>query len=265
MPPGRLKITIRVIPSMVKLDTTHFEVNSGSAVDLRFENGSTMPHNLVLIRPSAEDALIAGVNALGAAGMQKHFVPAVPGILAASRLLQPQGSAVLAFTAPEEPGKHPFLCTFPGHWFTMRGVMQVRPRGDRLQAAQRDTEKTATVPDSLQTARISHRPRGTLNKPLLMCTFLPDPAPAVFAHHGVGLPAFKYDPATRNDLLRKKQDPSTGKTEEIPQQVPTQPGVQGAIAVNHGETLSSAWDTTGRGRTAGHPAGGITAPGSCLR
>ena len=244
--PERLKITIRVIPSMVKFDTTHFEVNAGSAVELRFENGCIMPHNLVLIQPSAENALIAGVNALGAEGMQKHFVPDVPGILASSRLLQPQGSEMLSFTAPEEPGKYPFLCTFPGHWFTMRGVMQVRPRGERLQAAQRETEKTATVPDALQTAGISHRPQGTLDKPLLMRTFLPDPGldPAVFAHHGVGIPGFKYDPATRSDLSQKKQDPSTGKTEEIPQRVPTQPGIPGAIAVNHGESFSYAWDTT---------------------
>jgi hypothetical protein len=64
--PERLKITIRVIPSMVKFDTTHFEVNTGSAVEVRFENGCIMPHNLVLIQPSAENALIAGVNALGA-------------------------------------------------------------------------------------------------------------------------------------------------------------------------------------------------------
>jgi azurin len=244
--PERLKITIRVIPSMVKFDTTHFEVNTGSAVELRFENGCIMPHNLVLIQPSAENALIAGVNALGAEGMQKHFVPDVPGILASSRLLQPQSSEMHSFTAPEEPGKYTFLCTFPGHWFTMRGVMQVRPRGERLQAAQRETEKTATVPDALQTAGISHRPQGTLDKPLLMRTFLPDPGldPAVFAHHGVGIPGFKYDPATRSDLSQKKQDPSTGKTAEIPQRVPTQPGIPGAIAVNHGESFSYAWDTT---------------------
>jgi hypothetical protein len=66
----------------------------------------------------------------------------------------------------------------------------------------------------------------------------------VFAHHGVGLPGVKYDPGTRRDLSVKKKDPDTGKTEEVPHSVPTQPGIPGAIAVNHGDTLSYAWDTT---------------------
>lgn len=160
---------------------------------MRFENSCVMPRNLVLIQSVAEAALIAGFNALGAEGMQRHFVPDVQGILASSRLLQPQGSEVIPFTAPEEPGKYPFLCTFPGHWFTMRGVMQVRPRGDRLQSIQREKENRIAVPNALRTAGISHRPLGTLDKPLLMRTFLPDPEldPAVFAHHGLGLPGVK--------------------------------------------------------------------------
>ncbi len=41
-----------------------------------------------------------------------------------------------------------------------------------------------------------------------------------------------------------EKDPSTGETKQIPQRVPTQPGIAGAIAVNHGKTLSYAWDTT---------------------
>ncbi|MCH8962102.1 MAG: hypothetical protein IH820_12455 [Bacteroidetes bacterium] len=31
----------------------------------------------------------------------------------------------LTFTAPTEPGDYPYVCTFPGHWRTMQGVMQV--------------------------------------------------------------------------------------------------------------------------------------------
>jgi putative heme-binding domain-containing protein len=32
---------------------------------------------------------------------------------------------VLRFTAPAEPGIYPFVCTFPGHWVVMNGVMVV--------------------------------------------------------------------------------------------------------------------------------------------
>ena len=32
---------------------------------------------------------------------------------------------VLRFKAPAEPGIYPFVCTFPGHWVVMNGVMVV--------------------------------------------------------------------------------------------------------------------------------------------
>ncbi|MCA9056818.1 MAG: c-type cytochrome, partial [Planctomycetaceae bacterium] len=32
---------------------------------------------------------------------------------------------VLRFNAPEEPGLYPYVCTFPGHWIIMQGVMVV--------------------------------------------------------------------------------------------------------------------------------------------
>ena len=32
----------------------------------------------------------------------------------------------LRFVAPTEPGEYPYLCTYPGHWVIMRGVMVVR-------------------------------------------------------------------------------------------------------------------------------------------
>jgi len=31
----------------------------------------------------------------------------------------------LRFTAPDKPGEYPYICTFPGHWRIMQGVMKV--------------------------------------------------------------------------------------------------------------------------------------------
>ena len=33
--------------------------------------------------------------------------------------------ARVVFRAPEEPGRYPYLCTFPGHWMVMNGEMFV--------------------------------------------------------------------------------------------------------------------------------------------
>ncbi|WP_448633457.1 plastocyanin/azurin family copper-binding protein [Pedobacter panaciterrae] len=43
----------------------------------------------------------------------------------ATKLLNPEEKVTLQFTAPDKPGDYPFLCTFPGHWSIMNGVMKV--------------------------------------------------------------------------------------------------------------------------------------------
>jgi azurin len=60
-------------------------------------------------------------------GILKHFVPATPDVLHATKLVDPQASTVLRFKAPAVPGDYPYVCTFPGHWVIMNGVMAVQP------------------------------------------------------------------------------------------------------------------------------------------
>ena len=235
--PETSKISIRVISGAVRYETTRFDVTAGGAVELTLINDCILPHNLVILRPEAEPALIAAVNTMGLEGMEKNFVPSVPGIVAATKLLQPTKKELLSFTAPQEEGDYPYLCTFPGHWFTMRGVMRVKAAGAKLEAAQKSTETITQVQeDALKNSGMTHKPLGTFEKPFVMRTFAPDPGldAAVFAHHGVGKNAVKYDPATRMDLSKKETDPATGVEREVPIVVKAEKGVAGAIAVNVG-------------------------------
>lgn len=243
---GAVSVSVKVVPGQVKFETTQFDVTAGFPVELTFSNDCIMPHNLVLIEPDAEGSVIAGVNALGLEGMDKNFVPTVPGIIAATKLLQPLGKEVLSFTAPKKAGDYPYVCTFPGHWFTMRGVMRVREAGAKLAGSVKSAEKVQQVEDALKNSGMTHKPMGTPDKALVMRTFAPDPGldPAVFAHHGTGRDAFKYDPATRQDVTKKETDPATGKTVETPIVIPSLKGVAGAIAVNHGKDFSYVWDST---------------------
>jgi azurin len=39
--------------------------------------------------------------------------------------VSPQDQMSIYFDAPAKPGRYPFLCTFPGHWMVMNGVMVV--------------------------------------------------------------------------------------------------------------------------------------------
>ena len=40
----------------------------------------------------------------------------------------------IKFTAPQKPGEYNFVCSFPGHWVRMYGVMLVVPSLDAFEA-----------------------------------------------------------------------------------------------------------------------------------
>ena len=59
-------------------------------------------------------------------GMKKDFIPPTDKILWHTKLLNPNTAETLRFKAPKEPGDYPYVCTFPGHWVIMHGVMHVK-------------------------------------------------------------------------------------------------------------------------------------------
>lgn len=243
------KIFVDVIPNLVKFDTIRFEVHAGSAVELNFRNGCVIPHNLVIFEPGSEATVLAAVEAMGAEGVDKQFVPQIPAIVAATKLLPSGQKQTLRFNAPKKEGEYPYVCTFPGHWFTMRGVMSVVGKGKTLAESVKDlVAKDAggdKVGDALKRAKITHHPVGTWEKPLVMRTFAPDPGldPSVFAHHSPAKPGIKYDPKTREDIMQATKN-DAGEEIRVPQLIAAQPGVVGAIAVNHGPRFSYVWDST---------------------
>ena len=86
-----------------------------------------MQHNVVILKRGSmaayEKELFGSMNEPNA--QLRGFVPDSPNVLVASPLLNARESAVIAFDAPAERGEYPFVCSFPGHWFTMRGVLRV--------------------------------------------------------------------------------------------------------------------------------------------
>ena len=62
---------------------------------------------------------------LGLAGERVSYVPALQDVLFHTRLLEPTKSETIYFTAPDQPGEYPYICTFPGHYLAMRGVLVV--------------------------------------------------------------------------------------------------------------------------------------------
>jgi uncharacterized protein len=65
-------------------------------------------------------------------GFKKNFIPETQNVLFSTPLINTGEKYSLTFTAPETPGDYPFVCTFPGHWRTMNGIMKVIPKDENL-------------------------------------------------------------------------------------------------------------------------------------
>jgi azurin len=121
-------VKIKSLREMMQYDLKSFTVSAGKTVEIVFENPDAMQHNLVIGKPKslekigkAADKMITDPN-----GASNNYVPEMPEILFATSLVNPDQTVRLRFTAPAKPGDYPYICTFPGHWRLMNGVMTVK-------------------------------------------------------------------------------------------------------------------------------------------
>ncbi|HEV7348825.1 PVC-type heme-binding CxxCH protein [Telluribacter sp.] len=125
--PNMQVVHIKAVPEAMKFDKTEFAVIAGKPVEIVFENPDAMQHNFVLGKPKTLEIIGAAADKMITAkdGAEKNYVPSIPQVIIATPLLNPDQTYRLRFTAPAEPGSYPFVCTFPGHWRLMKGVMTV--------------------------------------------------------------------------------------------------------------------------------------------
>jgi putative membrane-bound dehydrogenase-like protein len=124
---GSSIVKLAVIPHEMKYDKTTFTVKAGSQVTIDFENPDFMQHNLVIGQKGSMETIGEAADALARdpKGAEQNYVPKIPQVIAATRLVDPEGRESLVFVAPTEPGEYPFVCTVPGHWRIMNGIMIV--------------------------------------------------------------------------------------------------------------------------------------------
>ncbi|MEO8794397.1 MAG: azurin [Daejeonella sp.] len=100
-------------------------VKAGEQVTLSLKNIGTMPkeamsHNFVLLKTGTDPEQFS----LKAAVSQKtNYIPAEmqSSILAHTNMVGPGESDSITFTVPK--GEYEYICSFPGHWGTMRGKL----------------------------------------------------------------------------------------------------------------------------------------------
>lgn len=122
-----ITISLKVVQNVMQYDKKVFTVKAGQKVTINFENPDFMQHNLVILKPGSKEKVGAAADLMVADpnGAQKSYIPKMPEVLFSTKLLTPQEEIALQFTAPSQPGNYPYICTFPGHWRIMNGIMKV--------------------------------------------------------------------------------------------------------------------------------------------
>ena len=112
-------IAVSAVGETLAFDTNIMTAESGSEVTITFTNASSFnQHNLVIVEAGTKDAV---ANDGIAAGPDNHWIPQGDSrVIASTVLIGPGETGDVTFTAPA-PGTYQFVCTFPGHNFTMFG------------------------------------------------------------------------------------------------------------------------------------------------
>jgi azurin len=116
----------------MQFDLKKFDVSPGESVRLTLKNIGSIPkiamgHNLVVLKKGV-DALAFGQKVLASGGSATNALPKslLGDVIAHTKLLGPGESEAISFSAPKESGDYQYVCTFPGHFAMMRGVMEVK-------------------------------------------------------------------------------------------------------------------------------------------
>jgi len=123
---GARAVTIEAASNLAYA-TPELRGSAGETLALTFVNPDVIPHNWVLVKPGAlasvgarADGLIADPEAVA-----RHYVPVTDDVIAYADITEPGKRQTIYVTLPQSPGRYPFLCTFPGHWKLMNGVLVV--------------------------------------------------------------------------------------------------------------------------------------------
>lgn len=112
-------------------DKKVLHANAGETIEIVLNNADQMPHNLVLIQPGSLEAFGGMVDEFMTSPNAEAmgYVPTSKYVLGSTIMVQPGESGSVVVTLPAVPGIYPYVCTFPGHWRMMQGILIVSAPG----------------------------------------------------------------------------------------------------------------------------------------
>ena len=113
----------------LSFSTRELRVRAGEPIALTLVNPDVVPHNWALTKPGKLQVVGEAANRLVAdpEAVIRQYVPQTSDVICYTDIVESQEQATIYFAAPSEPGRYPFLCSFPGHWMVMNGELVVEP------------------------------------------------------------------------------------------------------------------------------------------
>ena len=113
--------------SNLSYQTRTFRVRAGEPIELTLSNPDVVPHNWALVKPGTLQRVGDLANRLisDPEAVVRQYIPDSTDVLAYTNVVLPRDEFTIYLQAPRQPGRYPYLCTFPGHWLIMNGEMIV--------------------------------------------------------------------------------------------------------------------------------------------
>jgi azurin len=127
VPLQKVELEIESVGDTMTFDKTAMTVPKNSQVHIVFKNNAkleTLPHNWVLVHEGTEARVAADGLALG---LDAGYTPSSDDVLASVPMAARGATTEATFIAPKFSGKYPYICTVPGHYLMMKGVLTVTP------------------------------------------------------------------------------------------------------------------------------------------
>ncbi len=120
-------IVLKVVKDVMKYDQQLITAKAGTTIQIVVENPDFMQHNLILIKPGTLEKVGAAADQLAQDpnGSKIQYIPKMSEVLQATPLINTGGKFTLTFKVPATVGDYPYVCTFPGHWRIMNGILRV--------------------------------------------------------------------------------------------------------------------------------------------
>ncbi|MCR9200343.1 MAG: plastocyanin/azurin family copper-binding protein [Planctomycetaceae bacterium] len=143
--------------SGIQYDRKTLVAHAGESIELKLQNKDGMPHNLVLVQPGAYETIGKAAFAMlnDPTAIDRQYVPESDDVITHTAVVFPRESSSTKFVVPSEPGAYPFLCTFPGHWQSMRGQLVVVPADQPLPDPNDEAFLLATLDGKLKAEPVS--------------------------------------------------------------------------------------------------------------